>query len=1023
VDLGGQVTYSGIVDSGPFRIWLNDENGTRLKELEMAAPGVYSFPVLSGLKYDVKAFRDANGDGWPNNGDPWAHHAHDPIEVNASRNDFIVPLVDRDSDEDGFLDLHEEQAGTNPYDANSTPGLDFGLVAHWTFDETNGSVLHDASGNDVNGTLNGFDALSNAHWKTGRIGGALKFDGTNDYVSFPGATALDDLYPMTFAGWVLRENDPDGGYILAKRSTTTGYWRLNSGNDNLTWVRQFSGDDPSYTGGGTPVLDQWTHLAFTWNGQATSEHSNLYVNGAQVAAPTRVNGSGTPASDASNLFTIGNRPQGDSSYFKGSLDDYRLWDRVLSPSEIETLFQSAPPPPVETNATLSGTIHYEGPVPGPVVVWAFDENGTKVRELTLPNGPGLYSMQLPKGKAYDVKAFRDGNGNGNLDAQWQVGEPYAHHGDWNGTTNSFNLLQVDGNLTNVDVNIAGHGDNDGDGFGDWEEYSAGSNGDDNESTPDFPGLNYKLVAYYPFDGNASDASGNDLNGTLLGYDANSTIWVAGRLGGALNFDGVNDSVRLGQGPIPDDVRPLTISAWVKRRGYGYVISKRSTSTGYWRFGIEQNQFGWFRDYAGSNHLSAQANTFAANEWRLLTLTWDGGSEGSESTLYLDAQDVTTSRGNASGAFLSDAANVMHVGSRNGEDTFFDGLIDDLRIWNRSLSGDEVAELYAMAPPEPVAVTDANFDAAVNLWFSNEANATATYGHIKDWNVSGVTNMAEAFKDRATFNEDIGDWDVSNITSMWKMFHGASVFNQNVGDWDTSAVTNIAGMFIDATAFNQDIGDWNVSNVTSMRETFKRAASFNQDVENWSTVAVTSMHGMFFEAASFNQDIGDWRISNVTDLANMFRGASKFNQGTGNWDISAVTNLSHMYYGAAEFNQEVGDWNTTAVTNMANMFDGTPVLSNVNKGLIHSSFSQNANWPYDWSAFVPGPAFAVADANFTTAENNASAIFVVTATDPDANATLVYSKSGPDAGKFDLNATSGVFHFVTLPDFEANASAA
>ena len=108
----------------------------------MAAPGVYSFPVLSGLKYDVKAFRDANGDGWPNNGDPWAHHAHDPIEVNASRNDFIVPLVDRDSDEDGFLDLHEEQAGTNPYDANSTPGLDFGLVAHWTFDETNGSVLH-----------------------------------------------------------------------------------------------------------------------------------------------------------------------------------------------------------------------------------------------------------------------------------------------------------------------------------------------------------------------------------------------------------------------------------------------------------------------------------------------------------------------------------------------------------------------------------------------------------------------------------------------------------------------------------------------------------------------------------------------------------------------------------------------------------------------------------------------------------------------------------------------------------------
>ena len=64
MDLGGQVTYSGIVDSGPFRVWLNDENGTRLKELEMNATGAYSFPVLHGEKYDVKAFRDANGDGW-----------------------------------------------------------------------------------------------------------------------------------------------------------------------------------------------------------------------------------------------------------------------------------------------------------------------------------------------------------------------------------------------------------------------------------------------------------------------------------------------------------------------------------------------------------------------------------------------------------------------------------------------------------------------------------------------------------------------------------------------------------------------------------------------------------------------------------------------------------------------------------------------------------------------------------------------------------------------------------------------
>ena len=72
-----------------------------------------------------------------------------------------------------------------------------------------------------------------------------------------------------------------------------------------------------------------------------------------------------------------------------------------------------------------------------------------------------------------------------------------------------------------------------------------------------------------------------------------------------------------------------------------------------------------------------------------------------------------------------------------------------------------------SPPPPI--TDANFTTAINLWFSDEANATATYGHIRDWSVSGVTNMAYAFKDRTTFNEDISGWGVSNVTDMSFMF--------------------------------------------------------------------------------------------------------------------------------------------------------------------------------------------------------------------------------------------------------------
>ena len=45
----------------------------------------------------------------------------------------------------------------------------------------------------------------------------------------------------------------------------------------------------------------------------------------------------------------------------------------------------------------------------------------------------------------------------------------------------------------------------------------------------------------------------------------------------------------------------------------------------------------------------------------------------------------------------------------------------------------------------VVIDDSNFHDAVNLWFDNQAEANATYGHISDWNTSAVTNMSNAFK--------------------------------------------------------------------------------------------------------------------------------------------------------------------------------------------------------------------------------------------------------------------------------------
>ena len=241
-----------------------------------------------------------------------------------------------------------------------------------------------------------------------------------------------------------------------------------------------------------------------------------------------------------------------------------------------------------------------------------------------------------------------------------------------------------------------------------------------------------------------------------------------------------------------------------------------------------------------------------------------------------------------------------------------------------------------SPPPPI--TDANFTTAINLWFTNEANATRIYGHISDWDVSAVTNMGNAFKGRTTFNEDISRWDVSSVTNM---------------SW----------MFTSALSFNQPLGDWDVSKVINMDHMFSAASNFNQDISQWDTSKVTNMRYLFNDAENFDQDIGDWNTSKANNMYNMFSEAKRFNQDIGNWDTSSVISMGSMFKDAIAFNQNISDWNTSSVAGMNNIFLNTPSISNENKGLIHESFASNANWPYNWRQYV-----VIDDSNFQTAVN-------------------------------------------------------
>ncbi|GMH63568.1 hypothetical protein TrLO_g16011 [Triparma laevis f. longispina] len=150
------------------------------------------------------------------------------------------------------------------------------------------------------------------------------------------------------------------------------------------------------------------------------------------------------------------------------------------------------------------------------------------------------------------------------------------------------------------------------------------------------------------------------------------------------------------------------------------------------------------------------------------------------------------------------------------------------------------------------------------WCEDRVAAKEKYGHICNFDVSGVTSMVTLFEDQVDFNEDLSRWNVSNVTTMASMFNGAESFNGDLSRWDVSRVRNMRGMFYNAKSFNQDL-PWNVSNVLFMGGMFSHADSFNQYLA-WNVQKCTEMESMFHATKAFKGDgLSSWDTGNVTDM--------------------------------------------------------------------------------------------------------------------------------------------------------------
>jgi surface protein len=215
--------------------------------------------------------------------------------------------------------------------------------------------------------------------------------------------------------------------------------------------------------------------------------------------------------------------------------------------------------------------------------------------------------------------------------------------------------------------------------------------------------------------------------------------------------------------------------------------------------------------------------------------------------------------------------------------------------------------------------DLSLVSSVNTLYLMFYNSNAGNPDLSSWDVSGITNLNNAFQLAHGFNNNsITNWNISSATNMSNMFY-QSTFNGDLSGWDTSSVTYMISMFSFGGFNNNSINNWDTSSVITFGNMFGRSGfGNNADLSNWDTSSATDMQSMFLNCSNFNSDISSWDVSNVIDMSNMFPN-TQFNADISGWDVSSVVNFKSFIKECSTFNQDISGWNTASLQDMETMF--------------------------------------------------------------------------------------------------------
>jgi len=260
-------------------------------------------------------------------------------------------------------------------------------LAHYTLQENSGDA-QDYSGNNYTGSVSGA-----TQGETGLLGAtAYSFDGTDDYIQISNTLGIfDGSEPLTITCWIRHNTAGNEETYFGPKAEYNWSFQKKS-DDTVNWGFYDGTNNQRVASNTTLSSGNWYYLTGTW--KPSSSTLKIYIDGAEDANATTANNSPDTTSTQNSIGNLNGGNSG-SKYVDGKMADVRIYNRTLTPSEIQYLYQTTQRNTFYTETKTSDTairpnVEITGSLNGNTgqvyVIGSPETNSEEVKQTTLTTG-------------------------------------------------------------------------------------------------------------------------------------------------------------------------------------------------------------------------------------------------------------------------------------------------------------------------------------------------------------------------------------------------------------------------------------------------------------------------------------------------------------------------------------------------------------------------------------------------------------------------------------------------------------